>query len=143
MPKAPEYPVGVVVEPHTSVRPMMVTTDAPHMLEIDPETFEPRGFISYKDLGIGGHNVCCAHGEFDARENAYYNLLISVAAPQGVIRVVKIKNGHASVVGSIVNVPPSYIHSFGKIEGDSATFNFWTLLLSSYSDYLFLTCDAV
>jgi carotenoid cleavage dioxygenase-like enzyme len=108
------FPIGVAIERNTVGSPFTLTTDAPHFLRLDGETLEPRQFVSYKDLGVAGGQLACAHGAYDPEEGAYYNLLLSITARRGTIRVVRFdsKTGAASVFAELADCPSTYAHSF-------------------------------
>jgi carotenoid cleavage dioxygenase-like enzyme len=116
-PNAPCYPVGVAIERHAGATGMSIalTTDASTFLSINPETLKPEKFVSYRDLGAEGE-LACAHGNYDEREDAYYNILSSVSRPKAPMSIVRIKDGLATVVAKTPSVASTYIHSFAMTD---------------------------
>lgn len=112
-------PVGVVIERGSIMgEPFVLTTDAPMVLCLDPESLDPQKFVKYSDLGTAGGQLSCAHGQWDAAEGAYYNLLMSLVSSRGTVEIIRIdaNTGKSSVFARIANVPGSTIHDFAMTE---------------------------
>ena len=94
-------------------RTLVTTTDGNKLQQIDPVTLEPIEIFTYQAANekLNDTSFSGSHPAWDSDGSIYNYVLSKTSTPEYTVFGLNHTNGHGSILATIADAPPAYIHS--------------------------------